>query len=73
MNFHKCFCDIFLCCELQLSFRQNPDSGWILMRTLNWISVKSLMGSQQESESWLRSKEGDLMNQDPTTNWVLFL
>ncbi len=39
--------------------RQNLVSEWILMmRSLNWISAKSLMSAQHEWEIWLRSNEG---------------
>ncbi len=41
------------------------------MRSLNWISAKSLMSAQHEWEIWLRSnKEMDFINQDPLTHWV---
>ncbi len=47
-------------------FRQNPVSGWILM-----------MRSLNECASWMRDlaeiQFRDLMNQDPPTQWVLFL
>ncbi len=42
-------------------FRQNTVIGWFLMmRSLNWISAKSLINAQRELEIWLRSNEGIL-------------
>ncbi len=43
------------------------------MRSLNWISAKSLMSAQHECEIWLRSNEGIIINHDPPTHWDLFL
>ncbi len=38
-------------------------SGWILMvRSLNWMTAKSLMSVQHEWDILLRSYSGDLMN-----------
>ncbi len=50
--------------------RQNPLSGWILMmRSLNWISAKSLMSVQH---SWVfifcQSSEGDIQIW-PNSQW----